>query len=121
MTNLDRFMELLLAGVFLWIGIRTILSFRRRPKALGASNRRLPLGLPYGVVVAIGIFEIVAALGLVAPFGSAQPVSTALVAATGLALLTLMAAILNVRRQRSAAPSVALFLMALFVIVGHTI
>ena len=114
-------MEFILAGVFLWIGFRKIFSFQRRPKALGASNRRRPLGLPYGFVVAIGIFEIVAALGLVMPFGSAQPASTALVAATGLALLALMAAILNTRRHRSAAPSVALFLMALFVIVGHTL
>ena len=121
MTNLDRLMELILAGVFLWIGFRKILSFKRRPKALGARNRRLPLGLPYGFVVAIGIFEIIAALGLVAPIGSAQPASTALVAATGLALLALMTAILNARRNRAAAPSVALFLMALFVIVGHTI
>jgi drug/metabolite transporter (DMT)-like permease len=114
-------MEVLLAGVFLWIGFRQILSFRRRPKALGADNRRLPLGLPYGVVVAIGLFEIVAALALVVAFGTNQPASVALIAATGLALITLMAAILNVRRHRSAVPSVALFLMALFVIVGQTI
>ena len=65
MTNLDLLMEFLLAAAFLWIGFAQILSYRRRPKALGADNRRLPLGLPYGVVVAIGIFEIVAALALV--------------------------------------------------------
>lgn len=121
MTNLDRLMEFLLAAVFLWIGFAQILSYGRRPKALGADNRRLPLGLPYGAVVAVGIFEIVAALALVAPLGPNQPASLALFAATALALVTLMAAVVNVRRHRSAAPSLALFLMALFVIVGHTI
>jgi hypothetical protein len=121
MTNLDQFMEVLLAGVFLWIGVKQILSFRRRPKALGADNRRLPLGLPYAAVVVVGICEIVAALALVAALGTSQPASLALFAATGLALLTFMAAILNVRRHRSAVPSVALFLMALFVIVGHVV
>ena len=105
MTNLDRAMEFVLAGVFLWIGFAQIMSFRRRPKALGASNRHLPLGLPYGVVVAIGIFEIIAALALVTPFGPIPPARLALIAATGLALLTLSAAVLNMRRQRSAAPS----------------
>jgi hypothetical protein len=114
-------MEVLLAGVFLWIGFRQILSFRRRPKALGADNRRLPLGLPYAVIVALGICEIAAAIALVLPFGANQPTSLALFAATALALITFMAAILNLRRNRSAAPSLALFLLALFVIVGHTI
>ena len=125
MTNLDRVMEFLLAAVFLWIGFAQILSYGRRPRALGADNRRLPLGLPYGAVVAVGIFEIVAALALFAPLAAplgANPfASLALFAATALALFTLMAAIVSVRRHRSAAPSLALFLMALFVIVGHTI
>jgi hypothetical protein len=121
MTNLDRMMEFLVAGVFLWIGLAKIMSFRRRPKALGASNRRLPLGLPYGIVVAVGIFEIAAAVALVAPFGPIPQDRVALFAATGLALLTLAAAVINARRQRSAAPSMVLFLMALFIIVSHTI
>ena len=121
MTNLDRMMEFLLAGVFLWIGFKQILSYPRRPKVIGASNKRLPLGLPYGAVVAIGIFEIVAAMALLAPFGSGQPASLPLYAATGLALLTLTAAFLNARRRRPASHSMVLFLMALFVIVGHTL
>jgi hypothetical protein len=121
MTNLDLLMEFLLAAAFIWIGFTQILSYRRRPRALGADNRRLPLGLPYAVVVAVGIFEIVAALALIAPLGANRPASLALFAATALALITFMAAILNARRHRSAAPSLALFLMALFVILGHTI
>jgi len=121
MTNLDRFMEILLAGVFLLIGAWQILSYGRRPKSLGARHRSLPLGLPAGFVVAAGLIEIVAALGLVIPFGPLAPARLALVAATGLAVITLTVAIYRVRREQSAVPSAVLFLMALFVILGHTV
>ena len=121
MNSLDRIMEFLVAGVFLCVGLNQIFWYRRRPKALGARNRRLPLGLPYASIIAIGLFEIVAALALVTPFGPWPPATLALLAATGLALLTLAAAIYRTRRRQSAAPSLALFLMALFVIVGHSL
>jgi hypothetical protein len=121
MTNLDRFMEMLLAGIFLFIGIWQIVSYGRRPKSLGARHRSLPLGLPYGFVVAVALAEIIAALGLVIPFGPIPPEKLALVAATGLAGLTLIAAIYRMRRQQSAVPSTVLFLLALFVILGHTL
>jgi di/tricarboxylate transporter len=121
MTNLDRFMEILLAGIFLLIGAWQIVSYGRRPKSLGAGHRALPLGLPYGLVIVVGLVEIVAALGLVVPFGPIPPERLALVAAIGLALLTLTAAIYRTRRQQSAVPSTMLFLMALFIILGHTV
>jgi len=114
-------MEFLLAGVFIVIGVWQILSFRRRPKPLGARHRSLPLGLPYGFVIAVGIIEIVAALGLVIPIGPIPAGGLVLVAATGLAVLTLTAAIYRMRRQQSAVPSAMLFLMALFVILGHIV
>lgn len=121
MTNLDRFMEILLAGIFLLIGIWQIVSYGRRPKSLGARHRSLPLGLPNGFVIAVGLIEIVAALGLVISFGPIPPGRLALVAATGLAVITLTEAIYRARREQSAVPSFMLFLMALFVILGHTV
>jgi hypothetical protein len=121
MTNLDILMEFLLAGVFLIIGIRKVLGFRRRPRALGARHSALPLGLPYGVVVALGLVEIVAALALITPIGPIPPAGLALFAAISLALVTAAAGIYRARRRQSAVPSVMLFLMALFVIVGHTL
>jgi hypothetical protein len=121
MTNLDRFMEFLVAGVFLCIGFRKILSYRRRPKPLGARHRNLPLGLPYGVMVAIGLFEVLLALALIAPIGQFPLASLPLVAASGLAFLTMAAGIYHLRRHETAVPSLALFLLALFVIVGHTV
>jgi hypothetical protein len=121
LTNLDRFMDILLAAIFILIGAWQIVSYGRRPKSLGARHRSLPLGLPYGFVIAVGLIEIVAALGLVIPFGPIPPATLALVAASGLALLTLTAAIYRMRRHQSPVPSVMLFLLALFVILGHTV
>lgn len=121
MTNLDRLMEILLAGVFLLIGVWQIVSYGRRPRSLGARHRSLPLGVPYGFVIVAGLIEIVAALALVVPFGPIPPERLALVAAVGLAMLTLTVAIYRTRRQQSAVPSTMLFLMALFIILGHTV
>ncbi|MGC1463781.1 MAG: DoxX family protein [Terracidiphilus sp.] len=121
MTNLDRFMEFLAAGVFLCFGIGKMLSYRRRPKPLGARHRDLPLGLPYGIILVIGLFEALLALAIVAPTGPSLPVALPLVAASALALLTAAAVIYHVRRRETAVPSMALFLLALFVIVGHTL
>jgi hypothetical protein len=121
MTNLDRFMEILLAGAFLLIGTWQIVSYGRRPKSLGAGHRSLPLGLASGFVIAVGFIEIVAALALIVPYGPIPAERLALVAATGLAVITLTAAIYRMRRQQSPVPSTLLFLMALFVILGHTV
>ena len=121
MNNLDRPMEFLLAGVFLYLGFRTIFSYKRRPKALGAKDLSLPLGMPHGTMIAVGLFEIVAAFALVTPFGPLPQATLVLLAAAGLALLTLAAVILRVRRHESASPIVALFLLAMFVIVGRTL
>ena len=121
MTNLDHFLEFLVAGVFLFLGFRKMLSYRRRPRPLGARHRDLPFGLPYGIVVAIGLFEVLLALALIAPVGLSLPVALPLMAASALALLTMAAGIYHVRRHETAVPNLALFLLALFVIVGHTI
>lgn len=118
---LQNLFHLSLAGTFLLIGAWQIVSYSRRPKSLGAGHRSLPFGIPYGFVIVVGLIEIVAALGLVIPVGSIPPERLALVAATGLAVITLTVAIYRTRRQQSAVPSTTLFLMALFVILGHTV
>jgi hypothetical protein len=121
MTNLDWFMEFLVAGVFVLLGIRKVMTFRRKPRALGARHSRLPFGLPHGSIAVVGLLEILAALALVAPAGPFPPATLALIAAAALALLTTAAGIYHVHRRESAVPSVALFLLALFVIVGRTV
>ena len=121
MTSLDRFMEYFVAAVFLLVGLRRLSAYRRRPRALGAASARLPLGLPSGSTVMIGLFEIVAALALITPFGVWPQGNVVRLAATGLALLMLVSGIYQVRRRESVEPTAVLFLLALFVIVGRSI
>lgn len=119
MNSLDRFMEYFVADVFLCVGVVKILSYKRRPKPLGAQPASLPLGLPYGAIVAVGLLQIAAALALVTPFGLLPQLTLAQFAACGLAGLTLAAAIYHMRRRETAVPNLTLFLLIMFVIVGR--
>jgi hypothetical protein len=121
MNSLDRFMEYLAAGVFLCVGVATMLRYKRRPKALGAQPASLPFGLPYWSILAVGLCQIAAAFALVMPFGLLPQLTLAQVAASGLAGLTLAAAVYRVNRRETAVPSLTLFLLILFVIVGRWI
>jgi len=113
MNRLDIFMEFLVAGVFLCMGIKSVLTHPRRFKSLGAMSARQTLQVPDRWVLAIGLFEIAAAIALV------MPVSFALPAALGLALLTLSISFVRARRHQFPAPSIVMFLLVLFVIVGR--
>jgi hypothetical protein len=117
MNNLDRYMEYLVAGVFLCVGLARILSYRRRPKPLGAQSASLPFGLPYGTLVAVGLFQIVAALILVTPFSFVPMIAPW--AAAGLVFVTLTGALYHMRRDESAVPNLTLFLLVMFVVVGR--
>jgi DoxX-like family len=117
MNNLDRSMEYLAAGVFLCVGVAKIVSYRRRPKPLGAQSADLPFGLPYGTFLAVGLFQIAAALVLVTPLASLSAIAPWAVA--GLLCLTLAGAMYHTRRHESAVPNLALFLLAMFVAVGR--
>jgi hypothetical protein len=63
--------------------------------------------------------EIAGAVGLLVPVDVMPPHVLLRAAAGGLALLMVGAGIYHARRQESAAPSISLFLLALFVIVGR--
>jgi hypothetical protein len=117
MNNLDRYTEYLVAGVFLCVGLARILTYRRRPKPLGARSAGLPFGLPYGSLVAVGLFQIVAALILVTPFSFVQMIAPW--AAAGLVFVTLTGALYHMRRDESAVPNLTLFLLVMFVVVGR--
>jgi predicted membrane protein len=119
MSSLDRFMEYLTAAIFLCVGLKEIWSYRRRPKALGAAQTRLPFGFPREALLVIGLLEIVAALALVVPFGPWSPAARVGLAALILALLTIIGGIDHVRRHLSVAPAAVLLLLTLFVLVGR--
>jgi VIT1/CCC1 family predicted Fe2+/Mn2+ transporter len=121
MNSLDRFMEYLVAGVFLCVGLAKIWSYRRRPKPLGAQRARLPFGLPHGLVVAVGLFEVLAALALLTPYSFLPQAMIAPLAIAGLALLTWSAAFYHIRRHESAVPNLVLFLLVMFVALARWI
>lgn len=117
MNNLDQFIEYLAAGVFVCIGCVRVAGYRRRPKTPDAQSMRLPFGAPRQLSVAIGVLEIAAALMLAVP-ASLLP-ALAPLAVTFLALLTISAAIYQMRRHETPVPNIALFLLVLLVAVGR--
>jgi uncharacterized membrane protein YphA (DoxX/SURF4 family) len=119
MSSLDRFMEYVTAAVFLCVGLNQLFTYRRRPKALGAAQTRLPFGLSHETMIAVGVFEVVAALALVVPFGPWPPAARVALAAIALALLTVIAGIDHLRRHISVAPTAVLLLLTIFVLVGR--
>jgi uncharacterized membrane protein YphA (DoxX/SURF4 family) len=119
MNNLDWFAQILLAGIFLFAGLSKIFALSQRTTALQTGPSLRGVGLPRLQACAIALAEIAAALALVVPFNLQHPNFLPLLAASGLALLTLAACIYHQRRHEFTAPVVALFLLALFVVVAH--
>ena len=117
MSSLDRVMEYLVAGVFLCVGFARILSYKRRPKPLGAQSASLPFGLPHEALVAVGVFQILAALVLIVPLSFLPALAPW--AAAGLVLVTLYGALYRMRRDESAVPNLTLFLLVMFLVVGR--
>ena len=119
MNSLDRLMEFLLSGVFLCAGLAKIFSYNRKASKPGNQETSGLMGLPYTWAALIGLFETVAALALIAPVGPSPLSNTRHRAARHSLCLMVGASIYRVRRQQSAAPTIALFLMALFVIAAR--
>jgi uncharacterized membrane protein len=113
MTSLDHLMQLLVIAFFLVVGVTKIFSYRQPSRFIPVEPAPASTVFPYWAVALLGLLEIAAALAL---FTSATP---ALIAAVFLALLTVGSVFFRLRRQQSAAPTIAVFLMVVFVIVDH--
>jgi uncharacterized membrane protein YphA (DoxX/SURF4 family) len=112
--------QLILAVTFLVTGLGKLFAYDR---LIGLVQLRLkaPPGISPSVAALIGIFEIAGAIGVVLPLsltpaGLAQGHLLIRLAATGLGLIMVGAGIYHLRRNESAAPSVAVFLLALLVV-----
>lgn len=123
MNNLDPFMEIFVADVFLCAGfykLYRLIRLRHKASALGVRHLPGPLGMPYGWVFAIGLFEITAALALLATRFSPWPATVlAALAPTALAFLMIFTGIYRMRRHQPVVLAFSLFLLAVFVIVGR--
>ena len=119
MNRLDWIAQILMAGLFLFAGISRIVRFGRKAHAVQTAPGWSTTELPRGLSLVIAVLEIAGALALVVPFNAWQPDVLPVLAAAGLALLTLSICIYRVSRKEPAAPVTALFLLTLFVLIGH--
>jgi uncharacterized membrane protein YphA (DoxX/SURF4 family) len=119
MNNLLWIAQIILAGIFLFTGFTKIFAYDRLVKAVESRSKAGPVGMSRTQALLVGLLEILGATGLLVPMDLMPPYIFLRLAAAGLALLMVAAGIYHLRRQESAAPSVSLFLLALFVIVGR--
>lgn len=115
--------QVVLAGAFLIVGSAKIFAFKKLKKELETHPRRR-IEMSRGMAALVGVLEIVGAIGvLLPPFllpgNLAGDYLVVLSAAVLLALLMVAAGIYHLVRGEPASPAVALFLLALFVIVGR--
>jgi uncharacterized membrane protein YphA (DoxX/SURF4 family) len=115
MNGLLWFAQISLAGAFLYAGLSKILASRQQPN----THRVQTAGGHFAQSAAIGFLEVLGALAVVVPFDIWPPYILPRLAAAGLALLAIAASAYHARRQGPAALKMALFFIALLVIVGR--
>ncbi len=116
--------QILLAGIFLFTGMTKLFAYQRLIRRLEGLPGREAVTLTRAQAVPVGLLEVAGAIGVVmppmfTPEALAPDYLLVRLAAAGLALLMVGASIYHARRGESAAPSVTLFLLALFVLVGR--
>ena len=119
MNTLLWIAQIILAGVFLFTGFSKIFAYGQVVKVVEARSKAGPIGMSRGQSVLVGLAEVAGAAGVLVPVDVWPPYILLRLATAGLALLMVAAGIYHIRRQESAAPSISLFLLALFVIVGR--
>jgi uncharacterized membrane protein YphA (DoxX/SURF4 family) len=111
--------QMCLAAIFLYAGVMNLLAFQKQHLRPAAGPSFQCIGVSAPTACAIGLAEILGAVGLLVPLGAQQPYFVAQVSAGALALLLLAACVHHARRREQTAPIVALFFLAIFVIVGR--
>jgi uncharacterized membrane protein YphA (DoxX/SURF4 family) len=111
--------QIILAGIFLFTGFSKIFAYGQVVKVVEAHSKAGRIGMTYGQAILVGLFEVAGAAAVLVPVDIWPPHVFLRLASAALALLMVGAGIYHIRRQESAAPSVTLFLLALFVIVGR--
>ena len=119
MNTLLWIVQITLAGVYLFTGFSKIFAYGQVVKVVEARSKAGPIGMSRGQAVLVGLVEVAGAVAVLVPVDVWPPYVFLRLAAAGLALLMVAAGIYHIRRQESAAPSITLFLLALFVIVGR--
>jgi uncharacterized membrane protein len=113
------FSQLLLAGAFLFVGAGKLFAYDKMQSALEAMPKVRPLSMSRGQAAIVGLLEIAGALAVIVPIDLWPPHVLPRLAAAFLAMLMVGAGIYHALRKESAAPSITLFLLALFIIVAR--
>jgi uncharacterized membrane protein YphA (DoxX/SURF4 family) len=119
MNNLLWITQIILAGVFLFTGFSKIFAYNQVVKVVEARFKGGPIGMSRPQAAVVGLVEVVFAALVLIPIDVWPPHILLRFACAGLAVIMVGASIYHFRRQESAAPSISLFLLALFIIVGR--
>ncbi|MGB6689882.1 MAG: DoxX family protein [Terracidiphilus sp.] len=119
MNALLWIVQILLAGVFFVTAAGKLFAFEKVVKVVESHSKGHAVGMTRIQAAVVAIAEVVGALGLLMPVEIFPPHLVILAAASWLALLMVAATIYHAIRRESATPSIVLFLLALFIIVGR--
>jgi hypothetical protein len=119
MNTLVWIAQILLGGIFLFTGAGKLFAYKKLIESLEARSKFGHAGVSRRLAAFIGLAEIAGALGVLTPGWLVPGHLLVRLAAGGLALIMVLAGIYHLRREEEAAPTVVLFLLALFVIVGR--
>jgi len=119
MNSLLWITQIILAGVFLFTGFSKIFAYNHVVKAIEARSKAGRIGMTRGQAALVGFVEAALAALVLVPVDLWPPHVLLRLACAGLGLVMVAASIYHFRRQESAAPSVTLFLLALFILVGR--
>jgi hypothetical protein len=119
MNGLHWLAQILLTGVFLVDGYIRIFSYRRLVKPQLPRDGFPSVRLPYELEVAVAVAEIVGVLALWVPANLWPPDILPRVAASALAMLAVAGSVYHMRRREPSAHNLAVFLLAVFVIMGR--
>ena len=119
MNTLLWIVQILLAGTFFITAGGKLFAYEKVVKVVEAHSKGRAVGLSRGQAAVVAIAELLGALGVLIPFEIFPPHLIILVAAGWLALLMVGACVYHGIRRESATPSIVLFLLALFIIVGR--
>jgi hypothetical protein len=119
MNALLWIVQLILAGVFFTTAAGKLFAYQRVVAVVESRSKGHAVNMTRIQAAVVAIAEIVGALGLLMPVETEPPHLVILAAAGWLALIMVGATIYHFARKEHATPSIVLFLLALFIIVGR--
>jgi hypothetical protein len=119
MNTLLWIVQILLAGTFFITAGGKLFAYEKFVKVMEARSKGRAIGMTRGQAAGVAIAELLGAVGVLTPIELYPPHLVILLAAGWLAFLMVAATFYHGIRRESATPSIVLFLLALFILVGR--